>query len=102
MAVRIIMVNWLKARAAYFPRAPQLARKDTMGPANRAIVAALVKRRKERRLTQIDIAHALRTDQGQVSKWERCERRLDVVDYARFCRAVGLDPCEPLRAIKLK
>jgi hypothetical protein len=28
------------------------------------------------------ISRALRTDQGQVSKWERCERRRDVIDYA--------------------
>jgi hypothetical protein len=95
------MVKWLM-RVPHVERAPQLSRKDVMGPANRAIIAALVKRRKERGLTQIDIARALRTDQGQVSKWERCERRLDVIDYARFCHAIGLDPGEPLRTLKLK
>jgi len=41
---------------------------------------------------QWDLARALRTDQSQISKLERGERRLDIVDYLRICRAIGLDP----------
>jgi transcriptional regulator with XRE-family HTH domain len=45
------------------------------------------------------LARALGTDQSQISKLERSERRLDVVDYLRICRAIGLDPGKPLRSI---
>jgi transcriptional regulator with XRE-family HTH domain len=31
------------------------------------------------------------TDQSQISKLERGERRLDIADYARYCHAIGLD-----------
>ncbi len=37
------------------------------------------------------------TDQSQISKFERRERRLDVADYARICHALRLDPAELLR-----
>jgi transcriptional regulator with XRE-family HTH domain len=73
-----------------------------MGKINRAIAAALVRQRKAAGITQTDIARALGADQPYVSKLERGERRLDVVDYLRYCRAIGIDPGEPLRAIKLR
>jgi len=50
-------------------------------------------------MTQTDLARALGTDQSQISKIERGERRLDVIDYLRICSAVGVDPGEPLRGV---
>jgi hypothetical protein len=44
------------------------------------------------------LARALRTDQSQISKLDRSERRMDVVDL-RICRAIGLDPGKRLRPI---
>jgi hypothetical protein len=41
----------------------------------------------------------LLADQSQISKLERSERRLDIVDYLRICRAIGLDPGKPLRSV---
>jgi len=46
------------------------------------------------------MARALGTDQSQVSKLERSERRLDIVDYLRICRAIGLDPAKPSRSVR--
>jgi transcriptional regulator with XRE-family HTH domain len=73
-----------------------------MGAANRAVVADLIRRRKAAGLTQTDMARRLRTDQSQISKLERGERRFDIIDYVRYCRAIGVDPGEPLRGIRLK
>jgi transcriptional regulator with XRE-family HTH domain len=50
-------------------------------------------------LTQVDIAKTIKTDQSRVSKLERGERRLDVVDYVRLCRAIRVDPGDLLASI---
>lgn len=78
-----------------------MGRLDTRDRANRALVAELVRRRKKAALTQWDIAKALHVDQSRISKFERLERRLDILDFVRFCRAVGADPGSLLRAIDL-
>ena len=46
--------------------------------------------RKRSGLTQGDMAELLRETQSFVSKCERGERRIDVVELRAFCRAMGL------------
>lgn len=75
-----------------------MARRDKFDREYRAIIAALQRHRKAAGITQWDLARALGTDQSQISKLERSERRLDIIDYLRICRAIGLDPAEPLRS----
>ena len=55
--------------------------------------------RKAAGMTQWNLARALRTNQSQISKLERSERRLDVVDCLRICRAICLDPGKSLRSV---
>jgi transcriptional regulator with XRE-family HTH domain len=43
-------------------------------------------------VTQADLAARLGTDQSYVSKYERCERRLDYVEVRSICLALKLDP----------
>lgn len=74
-----------------------MARRDTFGPEYRVIIGRLVEHRRAAGLTQVDLAQALGTDQSQISKIERLQRRLDIIDYVRVCRAIGVDPGEPLR-----
>lgn len=62
--------------------------------------ALLVKARKGRGLTQIQVAAKLRYPQSFVSKYERGERRLDVVEFLDVARVLGVDPCDVLRQIK--
>jgi transcriptional regulator with XRE-family HTH domain len=78
-----------------------LASRDKFDREYRAIIAVLQRRRRAAGLTQRDLARALGTDQSQISKLERSERRLDIVDYLRICRAIGLDPGKPLRSVRL-
>lgn len=66
--------------------------KDKYEPDYRKIVDALIAERKARGLTQAQVAQAMGIEQSRVSKYERLERRLDVLDYARFCRALGVTP----------
>jgi ribosome-binding protein aMBF1 (putative translation factor) len=77
-----------------------VARRDTFGREYQAIIEKLVEARRARGLTQIDLANALGTDQSRISKLERGERRLDVIDYFRLCYLLELDPREPARGIK--
>jgi len=52
----------------------------------------LVDARKERGLTQADIAERLGKVQSFVSKYERGERRLDLVEFIQVASAIGIDP----------
>ena len=76
-----------------------MARRDTYGSEYRAIVDKLIEARRAAGMTQTDLGQALGTDQSQISKIERGERRLDIIDYVRICRALGIDPGAPLRDI---
>ena len=46
--------------------------------------------REEAGLTQIDLAERLRETQSFVSKCERGERRLDLLEVRIFCKAIGI------------
>lgn len=48
--------------------------------------------RKAAGLTQRDLAARLKTVQTVVARLEQGERRLDLIEYYWFCRAVGVDP----------
>lgn len=42
-------------------------------------------------VTQATLAQRLETTQSYVSKCERGERRIDVIEYVRYCDALGVD-----------
>jgi len=48
-------------------------------------------------LTQVDLAARLDRPQSFVSKYETGERRLDVLEFAQVCEAMGLDAADFLR-----
>lgn len=50
-------------------------------------------------LTQTDLALKLRRPQSYVSKYERGERRLDVVEFLEVVSALKTDPCRLLHEI---
>jgi len=52
----------------------------------------LVDARKKAALTQADLSTRLRRPQSFVSKYERGERRLDVIEFGQVARALGIDP----------
>lgn len=76
-----------------------MGQRDKFDPLYQALIDALVKERKARGLTQTDVADRMGTDQSQVSKFERYERRLDIVDFVRYCRAIEVDASDFLRDI---
>jgi transcriptional regulator with XRE-family HTH domain len=56
----------------------------------------LVEVRKIAGLTQEELSQRLRKPQSFVSKYERGERRLDVVEFGEVVRALELDPVKLL------
>jgi transcriptional regulator with XRE-family HTH domain len=52
----------------------------------------LTEARKSADLTQAELSGRLGRPQSFVSKYERGERRLDVVEFAHVARAIGIDP----------
>lgn len=53
---------------------------------------SLVEARKSATLTQAELAARLARPQSFVSKYERGERRLDVVEFGEVARALRIDP----------
>ena len=51
-----------------------------------------IQARKSAGFTQSDLAGRLRRPQSFVSKYERGERRLDVIEFCEVCRALSIDP----------
>lgn len=61
--------------------------------------ALLVEARKRAGLTQYELAGRLKRPQSFVSKFERGERRLDVLEFHEVARALGIDPIRFLRRL---
>ncbi len=60
----------------------------------------LVEARGSRKLSQAALAEKLGRLQTFVSKYERGERRLDVVEFLEVSRALGVDPYKVLKKIE--
>lgn len=65
------------------------------------LLQALIAGRNAVSLTQADLAYLLRKPQSFVSKYERGERRLDVVELIEICGLIKLDPHAIIDAIQL-
>lgn len=64
-----------------------------------AFTTSLRGERKKAGLTQAMLAKKLRRPQSFVSKYERGDRRLDVVEFIEVAQAIGFDPHEFLRRL---
>ncbi|MBA3922836.1 MAG: helix-turn-helix transcriptional regulator, partial [Nostocaceae cyanobacterium] len=53
----------------------------------------LIETRQSQKLTQAQVATRLRKPQSFVSKYERGERRLDVVEFLEVAKALDTTPC---------
>ena len=61
------------------------------------LISVLREARMSAGVTQTDLAERLGNDQSFVSKYERCERRLDYIELRSICLALELDPLSFLR-----
>jgi transcriptional regulator with XRE-family HTH domain len=56
-----------------------------------------IQARKSAGFTQVGLADRLGRLQSFVSKYERGERKLDVIEFCEVCRALSIDPVAFLR-----
>ncbi len=61
--------------------------------------ALLIDLRKRAGLSQAELAKRLAKPQSFVSKFERGERRLDVIEFKAVAEALGIDPLRLLRRL---
>lgn len=54
------------------------------------LVACLKKFRTSKNLTQSELAERIGTDQTYISKYERCERRLDIIEVKAICKGLNI------------
>lgn len=71
-------------------------------PAYRALVSHLVALRKDAGITQSALADRLAKPQSWVSKSERFERRIDVLEFALIVEALGRNAVEEFAAVVLR
>lgn len=64
------------------------------------VINALKKARKEKGITQAQLAEALGKPQSFIAKVESGERRLDVVEFVHLAHMVGLEPSTVINSIK--
>jgi transcriptional regulator with XRE-family HTH domain len=67
-----------------------------------AFLKLIIAARKKAGLTQQELAEQLSKPQSYVSKYERGERRLDVVEFLQLSHLLNIDPCNIIREIDLK
>jgi len=66
----------------------------------RRLVELLVIARRHAKLTQKQLAEMLGRPQSFVSKFERAQRRLDVIEFVHVSRLLNVDPYRLLRRIE--
>jgi transcriptional regulator with XRE-family HTH domain len=59
----------------------------------------LIEARNTAGLTQVELAARLERPQSYVSKYERGERRIDVVEFLEVAEVLGIDPGEFLKQV---
>lgn len=64
-----------------------------------SVVAALADARRQAGVTQVELAERLGRPQSYVSKVERRERRVDVVEFVDWVTALGIDPASAFQAL---
>lgn len=70
-------------------------------PRHEALREFIVEKRKKAGLTQTEVASKLGRYQSFVATVERGQRRIDVVELMEFADAIGFDPREAIKRLRL-
>ena len=62
----------------------------------------LVEIREEQTLTQVDVSQRLGKPQSYVSKYERGERRIDIIEFIDIANALGIKPVDAMKRLSRK
>ena len=73
--------------------------KSIHSPSYQLFLQLLRQTRRSLGVSQEELAEKLGQTQSFISKCERGERRLDVIEVRYFCQALGIDFCEFMQAL---
>lgn len=76
--------------------------KSVFTPEYEILLKQLRSARKAAGVTQVEMAERLALTQSLVSKIERGDRRLDVIELRRFCKAIGMTLTEFVSQLERK
>jgi len=62
------------------------------------LIEEMVRLRKDKKMTQTQLAQQLGKPQSYVGKVETRERKLDIIEFVDWCKAIGQSPSEVLRS----
>jgi transcriptional regulator with XRE-family HTH domain len=65
--------------------------KSNFGKEYGLFLATLRRFREDSGRTQTEVAEFMKRDQSVVSKCERGERRIDIIELRSYCRAIGIE-----------
>jgi len=65
----------------------------------KSVISWLISKRLLEGITQEQLAQKLNQPQSFVSKFENCERRLDIVEFFEICKALNADPHELVESL---
>ena len=68
-------------------------------PEQQVLCELLVEARRKAGLTQERLAKQLKRPQSFIAKYERGERRLDVIEFVTIASCLGVDPAKLLRKL---
>lgn len=60
----------------------------------------LIQERRDKRITQTQLARMLKKPQSYVSKYENGERRLDIVEFLEIADCIGIDAAEFIKKLE--
>ena len=66
---------------------------------NEALTSWLKIQRESQGITMRDLSHRLGVPHSFIGKTEQRERRLDIIEYLRYCHALEVSPIEGLKII---
>lgn len=64
------------------------------------LIEALIAARKEKGLTQLQIANRLGKPQSYIAKIEGKDRKLDVMEFVELCEAIQQDPSHLIKHLQ--
>ncbi|MBF0548247.1 MAG: helix-turn-helix transcriptional regulator [Candidatus Riflebacteria bacterium] len=60
----------------------------------------IIAARKNASISQVDLAKKLKRPQSFVSKYERGERRLDIIEFLEVVKAIGINPLKIIKELE--
>lgn len=63
------------------------------------IINHLIHIRKTKKITQQQIANKLNKPQSYIAKIERCERKVDILEFIEICEVMNINPIDVLQDI---